>query len=265
MPALAEALDALIDANSALRKRRALAPLERTLETAMGKAFRKQGRAFLRNLAPLEGRFAPAPLREAPNEGEWSAAFADAAQETADDFAAPIDAAATAALESGMAAAVLDLAIDAPGFDLSHPRAVAYLRDHGLGQAKRIDETTRARLRTLLARAADEGWSYNRTAKAIRSLYADFSATRARNIAQFETGDGYEHGNLSVARDLQDGGIEMEKSWLSARDEKTRPDHLMNDNAGWIDLDSPFPSGHDRPPTDPRCRCSAGYRRKPTE
>jgi hypothetical protein len=261
---LAEAIDALVEANAALRKRRALAKPERTLAAAMHTAFRAQERAFLARLALIRGRFSPAPLREAILDLPWEPLFDEAAQATVQAFAAPLDAAAAQALSSGMLAAVADLSIEG-SFGLEHPAAVDYLARRGAERVGQITNTTRTRLRSLLGQAADEGWSYDRTAREIRKQYAGFSATRARNIAVYELGDAYEHGNVLVARDLQDGGLAMEKSWLTVGDDRVRPDHRANQGQGWIPLDDTFGSGDDRPPADPGCRCTLLMRRRPDE
>jgi hypothetical protein len=152
--------------------------------------------------------------------------------------------------------------------------AVDDLARRGAERVTGIAETTRKRLRTLLTRAADEGWSYQRTAKEITALYRGFAGpplavrprhlrSRAEAIAVFELGDAYEHGNLLVAQDLQDAGLEMEKSWLTVGDDRVRTDHRANQGEGWIPLDQAFGSGDDRPPADPGCRCTLLMRRKP--
>jgi hypothetical protein len=276
---LVEAIDRLLESNAALRKRRALAPVERRVTAAMSKAFRAQGRAFLTRLALVRGNFprggngstaqeavyrspgngsAPredcyrSPVREVAAPVPWEPAFDEAALATLQAFADPLDAAAAEALAAGGQAGIADLALDT-AFDLEHPAAVDYLRRRGAERVTAISDTTRTRLRTLLTQAASDGWGYDRTGREIRRLYRDFSVTRARNIAVFELGSAYEAGNMLVARDLQDGGVPMEKSWLTVGDHKVRPDHRANQAQGWIPLDSSFQDGSDRPPADPGC------------
>jgi SPP1 gp7 family putative phage head morphogenesis protein len=263
VPLLAEAIDHLIEANVAVRKRRALAKLERQLAAAMQRAFRAEERAFLTRLARLEPLFAPA-VREAAEVVDWEPIFDEAALATLQAFAQPIDEFAARALEAGILAMIAELGLEV-SFPLEHPAAVAYLREHGATQVARIRNTTRDTLRRILGQAAEEGWSYNRTAKAIRERYRNFSKERAKNIAVFELGDAYEHGNMLVARDLQVGGLEMQKSWLTVGDDRVRPDHRGNQAQGWIPLDDAFADGTNRPPTDPRCRCTLLMRRKPDE
>ncbi len=261
MPALIEAIDRVIEANSAVRKRRALAKLERSLTVAMTKAFTAEGKAFLTRLGRLESRFPPA-VREVAEPINWQPLFDEAALSTLNAFVQPIDEFTARALAAGMIAGVADLSVET-SFTLEHPAAVDYLRDRGATQVARIRETTRDGIRSILSQAAEEGWSYERTARAIRERYAEFSRSRAKNIAVFELGDAYEHGNMLVGKELQSAGLTMQKAWLSVKDARVRPEHRENDDAGWIALDDTFPSGNDRPPTDPRCRCTLLQRRKP--
>lgn len=263
MTSLVEAIDRLIEANVALRKRRSLAKLERTLAAAMGKAFRAEERAFLRRFAKLKPLFT-----EAVRDDDWGLLWNEATGETTKLYQAPLELATETALQAGMDAAVLDLGPDLGikmSFDLKHPDAVEYIKEHGTDRIKRIRQTTREGLRSILAQAADEGWSYEKTADAIHKKYKHMSVERGRNIAIFELGDGYEHGNMLVGKSLQAAGLEMQKSWGTSQDDLVRPAHSANEREGWIPLDDAFSSGHDRPPTDPRCRCFVKQRRKPDD
>jgi uncharacterized protein with gpF-like domain len=258
--ALADAIDRLIEVNTALRQSRALSKPEQRLERAMRRAFLAQRRLFLTRFARLERSFPP-ELREAA-ESDWLPLFDQAALETVQVFQKPLSEFTARALESAMIGAIADLGID-DAFDLTHPLAVDFMAKHGADRVTAINSTTRDYLRTILTQAAEEGWSYDKTARAIRTRYADFSVKRARNIAVYELGDAYVEGTMVVARDLQGAGLEMQKKWISASDSKVRTDHRANDAEGWIPLDDVFQSGHDRPPTDSGCRCSLGTRRKP--
>lgn len=260
MPTLAEAVDHLTEANAALRKVRALAKPERQLAAKLSTAFTAEQNALLSRLAKLKTRFPP-EVREVAEPIDFGPSFDDAAIETAQAFIKPIDEFTARALLAGGKAAIADLAVET-SFTLEHPAAVEYLRNHGAEQVTRIRQTTRETLRTILGQAAEEGWSYEKTAKAIRARYQHFGKQRAKRIAVFELGDAYEHGNMLVAKDLQDGGLEMQKSWLTVGDDRVRADHRGNQAQGWIPLDDAFADGSDRPPTDPSCRCTLLMRRK---
>lgn len=268
---LIAAIEALESANARLRKRRALAKPERQLQAAMAEAFLAQGRAFLARLALFRARFPP-EVREVAEPVAWHPLFDEAVLETLQVFQGPLDELTARALASGMLAAVADLSVET-SFTLEHPAAVDYLRRRGADSVRGITETTRNELRTILTQAADNGWSYDRTAKAITERYQRFAGrparryrhirTRAHAIAVFELGDAYEHGNMLVGKDLRDAGLDMVKKWQTVGDHRVRPDHRANQAQGWIPLDDAFQDGSERPPTDSGCRCTLLMRRQP--
>lgn len=274
MLSLAEAIDRLIEANAPLRKQTALAKPERKLRAAMARAFRAEERAFLAKLEKRRAVFPSESIREVAERIDWEDLYDDAATETQLRFAEPLDEFTAKLLQAGMTAAATDLDLETT-FDLAHPEAVSYLEQKGAERVTKIRDTTRDRLRTLLARAADEGWSYTRTAREISALYRSMAGpqrgvaqvshlrSRAEAIAVFELGDAYEHGNMLVAKDLQSSGLEMQKKWLTVGDDRVRPEHSANQAQGWIPLDDAFQDGNDRPPSDPGCRCTLQMRRKP--
>jgi hypothetical protein len=118
-------------------------------------------------------------------------------------------------------------------------------------------------LNTILTQAADEGWSYQRTAEAIIDRYKEFAIgkpqehidSRAHLIAVTEVGNAYVEGNMIVARDLQDAGVEMEKAWSTVGDSKVTEECKANEAQGFIPIDQPFLSGDMRPLRFPGCRC----------
>lgn len=273
MPSLAEAIDRLTEANAFYRKRRALAKHERTLQRAMSRAFRAEGRAVVAGLATVQGSFPTPKLREAPAEAEWLQIWNDATTATLKAFLEPLTAGMESAFAAGIAATVAETGI-AVSFDLAHPAAAAYVRDHGAEQVTRIRETTREELRRIMGQAIDEGWTFDQTARAIVARYRHFAGpargaapsphvSRAHAIAVYELGDAYEFATMATAREMQADGMVIEKRWLSAGDARVRPDHAANAAEGWMPLDQVFGSGHERPPTDPGCRCSLLTRRKP--
>lgn len=61
--------------------------------------------------------------------------------------------------------------------------------------------------------------------------------------------------NIQTAINLQEAGIEVEKSWSACDDKQDCDICLRNQKAGWIPLDHPFPSGHQYPLAHDGCRC----------
>jgi hypothetical protein len=235
------------------QKWRVLRPTEDKLRRAIGRAFVAQGTRLLAGRAT-----------------DWIAAFDTVSGATTSLFLDPIQDAAQVAMVAGARTLIAELGVEI-AFNLRNPRAVAYLDAHGADLVAGINTTTRDSLRALLRQATDEGWSYNRTARAIRTQFNGFAGKlpqahivdRASLVALTESGMAYEAGNAIVVADLQDAGLVMEKSWLTVNDNRTSAGCRENQAAGWIPYEENFPSGHAHPLRFPGCRCSALYRRKP--
>lgn len=155
-------------------------------------------------------------------------------------------------------------------FSLDDPAAREYIRSVGADLVSRVDDTTRARLRGLIDAGTSNGWNYNQIAQAIIGEFGEMAVgrpqqhidSRAHLIAVTELGNAFEDGSLAAARRMAAMGLEMEKKWLTVGDNRVSEGCQVNQNAGWIPLDQPFPSGHDRPLRFPGCRCTALYQRK---
>ncbi len=280
--ALLSALDEFEEAITRGNQRKRMERLIRPLEIALRKGFREQGSLVARKLRQVKRFFAEGgdPFKqhdawmnmqfsEALPPSEFNKIWAEVTLETVKVFSLPIDAAVAKALEYGGLAMIAELGMQMK-FDLKNPRAVDYLREYGADLVKGINETTRDMLQTLITQAAEEGWSYKRTAEAIIERFEEFGVgkpqahidSRAHLIAVTETGNAYEEGNRIIAKDLQDAGLEMEKYWSTVEDDKVSEDCQENEAAGWIKIDQSFPSGHQRPLRFPGCRCECRYRRK---
>ena len=266
MHKLLEALQRFLEQAGHIQKRRALAPIERELEQAMQKAFRRQGRAFMKRFADLGDAFW---VEESIGNVDWWALFDDASWETWWLFETPLTAAVRASLVAGAAQATTGLGLGV-AFDLANPRAVAYIAQHGAALVTKINDTTKAYIRTVIQNGVDQGWSYDRMAKAISDRFEEFAvgrpqehvASRAHLVAIQETGQAYEAANFMPAQDLADHGIEMEKSWSTMGDSNVSELCLGNETDGWIPIDQPHSSGHMHPLGHIACRCDELYRRK---
>jgi uncharacterized protein with gpF-like domain len=258
-------LERFLEAATAANKWRVVRPLEAKLQKAMRHAFTAQGAAFLRGFESLQGQFSEAL---APND--WLHIFDQAAAATYTMFLDPLQATAAAGLTAGATNTIAQLGLDI-AFNLKNPRAVQYMHQHGAQNVSGINDTTRSYLNTVLTQAVDEGWSYQRTAKAIKDRYAEFAVgvpqehirSRAELIAVTESGNSYEAGSAMPVRDLQDAGLKMEKSWLTVGDNRVDPHCADNAAQGWIPFDEPFSDGSMQPLSHPACRCTALYRRAP--
>ncbi len=281
---LVPALTRFLEANQAIRRDRLVARRRKGLETAVAAAFKKQGRLFLRSLGQLKGRFndnakrvkeaaGNGRLRESISPADWLPYWDAAARDARLDMADPLQLAILDMMILGGGDLIAGLGIAAAeqeelgiSWNLENPRALQYAVQHAAAQVTKINDTTRSYLNAMIGQAVDEGWSYDRLSDAIGDRFTEFATggpnPRSRRVAVYELGDAYEEGNLIAAKELQAVGLEMEKKALTAGDDRVRPSHKGNAGAGWIPIDSPFPSGDMRFPSDPGCRCTTLYRRR---
>ncbi len=263
-PSLPEALDRLLEAVTRLHRERVLAPAVKKAERQIGIAFSKQGREFLRRLAKLKRSFAESALVERTAETpEWEPLFTAAELAALRAFEDPLGVLHRAALAAGARVVMAEFGVKG-SFDLEAPEAVSFLKGRAAERVKLINETTRAELKVLLANAMEQGWSYDKTARAIREKFEGFAGkrpqkhiqSRAHLVAVQESGEAYEHGTLTAGKKLADAGLVMEKSWLTTGDSRVSALCRGNQGAGWIPLEDAFPSGHDRPLGHVACRCT---------
>lgn len=266
-------LDRFLERVQMTRRERLLQPTVATMEKAVSRAFRTQGRRLIEESRVLESKqtsqvTSHASLREAWTVDDWLRLFDLVSGETVDLFFTPIQAGVAEALLAGASEVIGMIGVDY-AFGLANPRAVAYLEAHGYGLISQIDSVTRGNIATIVTNGTAEGWSYNRVAREISSLYSEMAIgkpqqhidSRAHLIAVTEAGNGYEEGNLTVVRDLEDAGLRMEKKWLTVGDDRVSDGCQANQDEGWIPVAQAFRSGHARPLRFPGCRCTTEYRR----
>lgn len=228
----------------------------KNMTTRLAKIFAVHSVAFLKHFATFEARFT-----ESLSNDELDSTFDFSAIN--DQMIALIQEFVEKGLTYGASALIKQFDIDTV-FSLENPRAVAYTENYAATTVKGINETSKAELRNVLARGVDNGWSYERVARAIRDVFNIFSSTRAHLIAVTEIGNAYQEGNMIVARDLQASGLTVEKHWLSVGDDRVDPDCQANDDEGWLPVTDAFSSGNQRPLAHPRCRCVLQFRRAKT-
>lgn len=252
MTTLAEAVARLHETASVAARNRTLRPLERAVERAAARMWRKQRGQVLDWLADNRDRYLES-LREAMTPDEFDRIWQAVADATSGPMADALDEMAEQAVGHGYRATARDVRIGA-SFDLANPRAVAFLEQFGARRVTGLNRTTHAAMRDLLTRGVDQGWSYARTARQIREQFDGFTRTRAELVAITETADAYEHGQWMVRADLADQGTATEVAWLAETDacEICSP----NPGDGYLPADGVFSSGHTRPPAHPRCRCA---------
>ncbi len=260
------AIDRFLENVKRIRRSRVLSPLEKDLEKKIGRAFRIQGREFLREFARYRDRFS-----EAVNDDELARVFSATFAETDEDLSGPIEGVAAAAIAASYRHRSAEMGI-VIAFDLENPPAIEYLKQRAARRVTDINETTRGEIARLVVKGNEEGWSYDRTAREISKRFREFAVgkpqqhiqSRAHLVAITEVAEAYEDGNRRVADDLQQAGLEMEKHWRDSGDERVSDGCAMNAADGWIHCDQAHSSGHMHPPRFPGCRCWEEYRRRST-
>lgn len=283
---LLAALDRFLEARQAAVKWRVLKPRYKEVAGLVRAAFLQQGEQLIKATnarARESARALPVgvgllgPLREASlSQAGWLDEWETVATETAPLLLEPVQIAAGAGLAAGAAEIARQFEIDT-GFDLTNPRAVDYLDQFGADYITGINDTTKARIRTIIKEGAAEGASYTEIANRIGEMFREFAGpanivsvlldnvqrSRAELVAITELGNAYEAGTRILIDDLTAGGLEMEKQWWTVHDEKVSDGCQANQDAGWIAVADAFPSGHQQPLRFPGCRCTCLYRRKP--
>ena len=146
---------------------------------------------------------------------------------------------------------------------------MAFLENRGAALVSNIDATTRTEVQRIITKGVREGQSYGSMRTDLRAKFSQFHTPqpqlhirdRAELIAVQEAGEAYEAGNLEMAEELQDLGVPLEKSLLTAEDEEVDDMCLADESAAWIPLKDAYPSGRIRPPIHVACRCSQLVRR----
>lgn len=256
-----------------LDKARRQAWIERRMARQAARWFVQQGKDAVKALRPLARQFdqnATNVAREA-SLFDWAVLLDQALALRASELEKLISYWYGVAWKSGAEAMVDDLTRAGIKFTYANPRAVAWAEGRAAAQVRRINETTRSQLNTLITNAVADGTGWPTLAKQIESAFEDFAGpplfpskkfrSRAQMVAAYETGDAMEAGHFMAAEELAAAGWKMQKKWLNASDERVRPAHRENTAAGWIGLDKAFPSGHMRPPSDAGCRCALVHRR----
>lgn len=271
---LTDRLVRLIEANEGRQKEQALRPLVRKLRARLAQAFRRQGADFVRRMAKKRSGFA---IQEALRAEDLSSRLSEAALRREDfdpyfdenelatiqTFVDALNSGYMAALIAGGQRTMASLGVEG-SFTLANPQAAAWLEGHALEQSKLIQGATKTYIQGILQQAIEEGWSYQKTAKAITGRYEEFARgvpqkhlrSRAEMIATYELGEGYEAGSFAVVQRLMGAGLQMEKSWLTVGDARVSELCRANQAQGWIPAEQAYSSGHMHPQGHPACRCT---------
>lgn len=128
-------------------------------------------------------------------------------------------------------------------------QAMDYASKHTATLIKGLDEETADRMRSVISNAIKEKRGIDGLARDIRKQFDDMSKVRSQTISRTETADALEQSFMDRSKDMGVTG----KEWI-VTDPCTE---ICEQNDGVIiPIDGTFPSGHDRPPAHPNCRCA---------
>ena len=271
---LSEAIQVYEAMRQLTRREKETRRAELELRRAYQDIFRKQGRLFVKEFAKLKPLFPR--VTEANNAAVVNIIpllniVFDLTQGEAIDA---LETGMWASMEAGANNLIQMVGAAGYSFDLAFPQAVEYISTHGAARVTSINETTRDVVRGIVTQAVENGTSWGKVADQLIDQFEAFAQrpnyvvswlnNRAELIAVTEIGNAYEAGSAAMADRLVQAGLEMEKKWEGARDNRTSKACLSNMDIGWIPIAQAFPSGAMQPLNHPGCRHTALYRRKRT-
>ena len=156
-------------------------------------------------------------------------------------------------------------------FDLYDVGAYQELEQTAAQRVTGINEVTRERIKKIISDGYQEKKTYSQIAREIKGEFEEFAKpapqkhirNRAELVAVTEMRDAHETSQFRQMKDFMDKGYEMEKSWLTTKDERVCEICGGNSRAGWIGSMDLFPDGKFMAPAHPACRCRTIYRIKP--
>lgn len=122
-----------------------------------------------------------------------------------------------------------------------------------------MGETTGTEVATAIQKGLKEGELVAELTKRLEKLPA-FDRPRAKLTARTETTRAWNGAQRRGLSDYQASeGVQVEKSWLSSRDDRVRDEHADLDDGKYIPIDATFSNGLTEP-GEPNCRCTLIYR-----
>jgi hypothetical protein len=255
------------------KKQRLVKPQIKQMNLGVRKSFTIWYKSFMKGFKKLRPLFQESLVIEAPAPNDLDAIL-DEAFEASDPsmtkalmvgIESTIVIAGTNVLASLALGGVYDVAVE--------PAVIAYIAEKAAELVVQINETTKKEMKLLLIRAANEGWSYQRTAQEIESRVERWGIigpplrpalrelqTRAQLIAVTEIGNAYEAGSAFMADGLAANGFVLNKRWLTAGDKRVDPHCKANAREGWIPYGQAHDSGAMHPLDHPSCRCTELYK-----
>lgn len=161
-----------------------------------------------------------------------------------------------ATADASVAAAATDLGLS---FSVLQPGVPPYVADHAAELVTNVTRTTKDAVKEAIATSLESRETTQQMISRIGDAGA-FGRSRAQLIARTEVTEITNGaGRDALTKFAADTGTTVEKSWLSARDPRVRPDHRKLDSGEWLPVDERFANGLTHP-GEPNCRCTLLYR-----
>lgn len=259
---IVEKANKVIEAVTHIQRDESLEPLVREGTRDMAEVFSEQGELFLERLESQHRKLF-AESDDVQNVFEY------VFEATIRKLGFKIGGILERAFYTGMDDAISDFDIDV-SFNLEHPRAEQFLKKRGAELVTGINETTRDSINRILVRGRQEKKTYAQVANEIKGRFREFAVgkpqlhirSRAELVSVTENAHAYGEANSEAAEQLVEMGIEIMKYWSNVGDARVSDGCRANSAAGWIDKGELFPSGDNREPRFPGCRCKVLYERK---
>lgn len=267
---LAVAGKLLSEAMTALKAARDRRPLELRMRAVLRRMWKEQAAALQKDFLPELARYGETvteALRElTPSQVNLLLAILNTNEK---DWAGSLAKILADAFRVGAQRMRTEVEVDI-SFNLDTTEIRQLIDTTAADLVSNINRTTRDRIRNIISEGIKDSQSYSAIAKRLRDTFEGFGAPsplrhirdRAELIAVTEIGNAYMQAQLQQGRRIIQKGIQLQKGWLTVGDDRVEEDCLRNQQAGWIDFDATFPTGHQAPLEHPGCRCSMTTRRK---
>lgn len=228
-------------------------PLERTFRQMVQELLRGQKASVLARLE-AEARTARTAEEAANNPfdmGDWVRRFREKAR-----------AVYVALVENAGAAALTELGIEL-AFDVKRPEVVRFIEASVQMFAREVNDTTWQELRASLAEGVDAGEGIEKLKARVEKVMGDRIASSSETIARTEVNRAANAGTLESLEQAAQAGVNLEKEWVAALDERTRPSHAdahgqrrkRNQNFDVGGASGPAPGQMGKADEDINCRC----------
>jgi SPP1 gp7 family putative phage head morphogenesis protein len=149
-------------------------------------------------------------------------------------------------------------------FDEGDPAAVRFLVGRAQRFATEVNDTTWEMLKASLAEGMRDGETMDDLTQRVKDIFTQRSTSGAEMIARTEVIGAFNGGSQLAAEAT---GLDLEKTWITALDERVRADHAdahgqtvaLDEDFEVGDATGPAPGQMGDPAQDINCRCVATY------